>query len=289
LPLHGGFSATVNRSDVDSNFLGYSYNGTIDTYTGSAAFQPTQKFHFSVSTDYSDNLSGSLYQAITSTGGIVTPPAQGESSHAFDLLGNASYSVMRTCRRWPRRIIANNSSRAKATEPTLTAAASPMAGLCLAAISTLPLPSRKTPVSTSSANELGFSGTVNYNKRFDGWTAGVFANYAQNVQTLLITYTSSFYGYGGNIRRRWGRFGWTAGASFNKTGLTEQAGTSASSQSYNSSVSYSPWINVNAGYSKSNGNGIETGAGLAATPTPQPILTPNDLILFGGNQAIRLA
>jgi hypothetical protein len=101
-------------------------------------------------------------------------------------------------------------------------------------------------VSTSSANELGFNGTVNYNKRFDGWTAGVFANYAQNVQTLLITYMSSYYGYGGNIRRRWGRFGWTAGASFNKTGLTEQAGTSSSSQSYNSSVSYSPWININA-------------------------------------------
>src|ERR1035438_3278438 len=48
LPLNGGFSATVNRSDVDSNFLGYSYNGTIDTYTGTAAFQPTQKFQFSV-------------------------------------------------------------------------------------------------------------------------------------------------------------------------------------------------------------------------------------------------
>jgi hypothetical protein len=77
-----------------SDFLGYSYSGTIDTYTGTAAFQPTQKFHFSVSTDYSDNLSGSLFQAITATGGIVTPPAQGESSHAFDVLGYASYAVM---------------------------------------------------------------------------------------------------------------------------------------------------------------------------------------------------
>ncbi len=31
LPLHGGFSANVNRSDVNSDFLGNNYNGTIDT------------------------------------------------------------------------------------------------------------------------------------------------------------------------------------------------------------------------------------------------------------------
>src|SRR5208283_4169040 len=105
---------------------------------------------------------------------------------------------------------------------------------------------------------------------------------AQNVQTLLITYMSSFYGYGGNLRRRWGRFGWTGGASVNKTGLTEQAGTASSGESFNSSMGYSNWINLNATYSKSNGTGIQTGAGLISTPTPQPVLNPTDLILYGG-------
>src|SRR5208282_2748270 len=280
--LHGGFSANVNRSDVDSNFLGYSYNGTIDTYTGTAAFQPTQKFHFSVSTDYSDNLSGSLYQAITSTGGVVTPPAQGESSHALNLLGYASYELMPNL-----QALASADHREQLFEGKSYGADSYGGGIAYGRVLwggnlNTALTLTENTVSTSSANELGFSGTVNYNKRFDGWTASVFANYAQNVQTILIAYTSSYYGYGGNIRRRWGKFGWSAGTSFNKTGLTEQAGTSSSSQSYNSSLSYSPWINLNASYSKSNGNGIETGAGLAATPTPQPILTPNDLILFGG-------
>jgi len=283
LPLNGGFSGTVNRSDVSSDFLGYSYSGTIDTYTGTAAFQPTQKFHFSVSTDYSDNLTGTLFQAITATGGIVTPPAQGESSHAFDVLGNASSSVMQNL-----QALASADHRQQFFEGKSYGADSYGGGVIYGRVLfggnlNTALTLTENTVSTSSANELGFNGTINYNKRFAGWTAGVFANYAQNVQTLLITYMSSFYGYGGNIRRRWGRFGWTAGTSFNKTGLTEQAGTSSSSQSYNSSVSYSPWININATYSKSNGNGIETGAGLTATPTPQPILTPNDLILFAGS------
>jgi hypothetical protein len=283
LPLNGGFSANVNRSDVDSNFLGYSYNGTIDTYTGTAAFQPTQKFHFSLTTDYSDNLTGSLYQAITSAGGLVTPPSQGQASHAFDVQGTASYAVMQNMQALAsadhrEQYFLGKSYGADSYGGGITYGRVLWAGSFNTALTLT-----DTRVSTSSANELGFNGTIGYNKRFDGWTAGVFANYAQNVQTLLITYMSSYYGYGANIRHRWGKFGWTAGTSINKTGLTEQAGTSSDSKSYNSSVGYSNWINVNATYSRSNGNGIETGAGLATTPTLQPILTPNDLILFGGS------
>jgi hypothetical protein len=281
LPIHGGFSGAFNRSDVSSNFAGYSYSGSIDTYTATAAFQPTQKFHFSVSTDYSDNLSGTLYQSLTSTGGIVAPPVQGQSSNSFDVQGNASYAVMTNMQalvsadRRQQNFLGKNYS-ADSYGGGLTYGRVLFGGNLNTAFSLT-----ENTVSTSSATQLGFSGTVNYNKRFDGWTTGVFANYAQNVQTLLITYMSSFYGYGGNIRRRWGRFSWTGGASINKTGLTQQAGTASSGESFNSSVGFANWINLNGTYSKSNGNGIETGAGLVSTPSPQPVLNPSDLILYG--------
>jgi hypothetical protein len=282
LPLHGGFSANVNRSDVDSDFLGYSYNGTIDTYTGTAAFQPTQKFHFSVSTNYSDNLSGTLFQAITSAGGLITPPAQGQSSNSLDVQGNTSYSIMANMQALGSVDHREQSFLGKDYSADSYGGGITYGRVLLGGNFNSAGTVTENRISTSISNELGFSGTVNYNKRFDGWTAGVFANYAQNVQTLLITYMSSFYGYGGNIRRRWGKFGWTAGTSFNKTGLTEQAGTSSSGESYNTSIGYSNWINLNGTYSKANGTGIETGAGLAETPTPQPVLSPTDLITFGG-------
>ena len=282
LPLHGGFSANVNRSDVDSDFLGYSYNGTIDTYTGTAAFQPTQKFHFSVSTNYSDNLSGTLFQAITTAGGLITPPAQGQSSNSLDVQGNTSYSIMANMQALGSVDHREQSFLGKDYSADSYGGGITYGRVLLGGNFNSAGTVTENRISTSISNELGFSGTVNYNKRFDGWTAGVFANYAQNVQTLLITYMSSFYGYGGNIRRRWGKFGWTAGTSFNKTGLTEQAGTSSSGESYNTSIGYSNWINLNGTYSKANGTGIETGAGLAETPTPQPVLSPTDLITFGG-------
>jgi hypothetical protein len=282
LPFHGGFSGNFNSSYVDSDYAGYSYNGAIDTYTATAAFQPTQKFHVSVSTDYSDNLTGSLYQAVTASGGIVTPPEQGQSSHAFDLLTNASYAIMPNLQALAsadhrQQYFLGKSYSADGYGGGLTYGRVVFGGSFNAAFT-----ATDNTTSTSSENVLGFSGTVNYNKRFDGWTAGAFFNYAQNVQTLLITYMSSTYGYGGNIRRRWGKFGTTAGASFNRTGLTEQAGTTSSSESFNASVSYSPWINLTGSYSKSNGNGIESGAGLILTQNPEPVLGANDLIIFGG-------
>ncbi len=282
LPLHGGFSANINRSQVDSNFDGYSYNGTIDTYTGTASFQPTQKFHFSVSTDYSDNLTGTLYQAITGAGGVIPPPTEGQSSNSLDLQSLASYAVMTNLQflasadHREQSFLGKNYS-ADAYGGGITYGRTLFGGNFNTALSIT-----DNMVSTSSANELGLNGTVNYNKRFAGWTAGVFANYAQNVQTLLITYMASFYGYGGNIRRRWGKFSWTAGASINQTGLTEQAGTTSKSQSYNTSTGYSNWFTLVGTYSKSNGNGIETAAGITSTTTPIPVLTPSDLILYGG-------
>ncbi len=282
LPLRGGFSTSLNHSDVDSNFIGYSYSGSIDTYTATASFQPTNKFHFSVSTDYSDNLTGSLFQAITNSGGLVTPPTQGQTSNSFDLLGNASYAIMTnmqvqglTDHRQQYFLGKNYSSNSYGGGLTYGRG---LFGGNLNAAATV----TDNTTSSSSVNALGLSGTVNYNRRFDGWTGSLFANYSQNVQTLLITEMASFYGYGANLRRRWGRFSWSGGASINKTGFTEQAGTSNSGESFNTSVGFSNWINVNGTYSKSDGTGIQTLAGIAPLQPTLPVVNPTDFILYGG-------
>jgi hypothetical protein len=283
LPMHGGFSSAFNSSYVDSDYLGTSYHGTIDTLTGTASFQPTQKFHYSVSTNYSDNLTGSLYQAITATGGVTAPPEQGQSSHAFDLLGTASYSIMpnlqglATADRRQQFFLGKNYS-ADSYGGGLTYWHLLFGGSFNSA-----LMMTDNTSSASSGNALGFSGSASYNKRFNGWTAGGFFSYSQNVETLLITYMSSMYSYGGNIRRAFGRFGWNAGASVSKTGLTTQNGIDSSSESFNSGINYSKWVTLNGSYSKSKGTGIESGAGIVVTPTPEPVLGNTDLILFGGN------
>ena len=76
-----------------------------------------------------------------------------------------------------------------------------------------------------------------------GWKANGTFGYAQNAQTLLITYMNSFYNYSGSVKRRWGKFRFSDGRRrIAHSGLTQQAGTANSSQSYNASMGFSPLI-----------------------------------------------
>jgi hypothetical protein len=282
LPFHGAFSATYNSSDVNSDYAGYSYNGTIDTYTAVASFQPTNKLHASVSTDYSDNLTGVLYQSIAAAGGVVQQPDLGQGSHTLDLLGNASYAILPNLQALAiaehrEQYFLGQNYGANSYGGGFTYGRTLFGGNLNSALT-----ATDNTISNSNLNTLGLNGTINYNRRIDNWVVGGSFSYAQNVQTLLVTYMASFYSYSGNVRRRFGRFSWSAGASVSKTGLTEQPGTANSSDSYNTAISYSRWISVTGTYSKSSGNAIETGAGLIPAPIPSPVVSSNDLILYGG-------
>jgi hypothetical protein len=136
-------------------------------------------------------------------------------------------------------------------------------------------------VDNSNQNALGFSTNANYNRRIGGWFVGGGFNYAQNVSTLLITYTTSYYTYSGNLRRRFGSFNWSGAANFGHSGLTNQPGTSSSSQGYTTSFGWKQYINLSANYGKSNGLGLITGAGIQPLNL-SPALPSDLIILYGG-------
>ena len=92
IPFDGQILSSFNRSEINSNFLGYGFNGTIDTYDVSAGIQPTQKLHASFNADYSDNLAGQLYQSSNPTAAVILPTSQ--ESHAIGLQGQASYNLL---------------------------------------------------------------------------------------------------------------------------------------------------------------------------------------------------
>ena len=282
LPLRGNFAGTFSSSDFNSDFNGGSVTGTVDTYTASAIFQPTQKFHFSLSSNYSNNLSGSLYEAIAGAGGVTQPINLGQGTHSLELSANASYSILPNLQGlafadhreqyYLGESFGGSSYGGGVTYWRLVFGGSLNAALSLS----------DNTSSNSNQNSLGVNSTVNYNRRFAGWVVGGSFSYAQNVQTALISYLTSSYSYGGNVRKRWGKFGWSAGAGVSKSLLTEVAGTSNTSESFNTSIFYSHWLTANGNYSKSSGNAIEGGLGLIQNPIPQPIIPTNDLILFGG-------
>jgi hypothetical protein len=281
LPLHGSFSAAVNRSDFSSDFVNSNYSGTIDTISTNVGVQPTNKLHLAVGANYSDSLSGQLFQNFVSQGVPIPQQELNQTSHGLDLDASAAYAVLPNLQtqvdveRREQRFLGQDYG-ANVYSAGVTYGRGLFGGYVNSAVSL-----RDSRLDQSDQNVLGFTTNLSYNRRFARWFVSGSFSYAQNVETLLVTYMSSFYNYSGNVRRRWGQFSWSASAGASRTGLTVQPGTESTSQSYTTGVGYGRWINASGTYSKSDGNAIETGAGLITTPNPTPI--PSSLlILYGG-------
>ncbi len=281
LPLHGSFTAGVNRSQFDSSYLGFSSSGTIDTFTSAAAIHPTNKLSATMSANYSDNLSGQLYQSVLAAGGVIPGADSNASSNSLDLMAVTSYTFLPSLQgsgfaERRTQYFLGSSYGVNSVGGSATFGRRLLAGSFNGALTIT-----DNTTDATGANTLGLSTNANYSSRVLGWQVTGSFGYAQNVQTLLVTYMNSFYNYSGNARRRFGKLSLGAGAGASRTGLTEQQGTLSSSQSYNASLGYSSLLSGSASYSKSNGQALITGAGLV--PVPTPILPSSLLSLYGGD------
>jgi hypothetical protein len=282
IPLHGSASASVNRSNWNSEFLGYTSTGTIDTLNAVAGVHPTNRLSFSVSTNYSDNLTGQLEQSVISAGGVLPGLDTSQTSSSFDLTAVGTYTAMvnlQTAAFVERRTqsffgetygVTSYGGDATYTHGLLNGTINASASVTA------------NSADRTGEDTIGFSATETYSNVLFGWHLNESFNYAQNVQTLLVTYTNSYYNYSGNVRRNWGRFNLSAGAGGARTALTQQEGTTNSSETYNGSMGFGSYIAATGSYSRADGQALATGAGLVGVPVPVPVL-PSDLVnLFGG-------
>ncbi len=283
LPVHGMFAINFNRATASSNYFSAEGNNTNtssytdNTETSTASFHPTQKLSLNATQNYTDNLTGYLTQNLVGTGTVVPGLSLGSGSHSSTVGGGASYQFTHYL-----------SGQTQATYYDQYYFGKSYTGSYISG--TLNYGKRLFDMFTFSGsvvdssngqgtNAVGFVGTVNYYHRVKGWqTAGAFS-YAQNVQTLLVTYTTSYYNYSANLHRRLaGGLTWTAAFNGSHSGLTNFSGTSNSSQGYSTAMSMRKF-SLTGNYIKSNGISL-LGAGGLVGPPPTPGL--NDFVFFGG-------
>lgn len=282
LPMHGGFSANFTRSNFSNDDQGFGFSGTVDSITTNAGIQPTNKLHLSIGLNYSDNLGGSLFEAASSSGGVPLPASASEKSDSFDALGVASYSILPNLQvlgdveRRDQSFLGENVGATSAGGSILYTR--PLLGGSFNASGTV----NDTHLDNMNINTVGLIGSVNFSRRIQKWFFGASFGYAQNAQTLLVTYTTGYYNYSGNVRRRFGAVYWNASTSGSRTALTQQAGIENRSQSYSTGLTFGRWGSLTGSYSIANGNAVQTGAGLVTTPVPPPVIPSSLLILYGG-------
>jgi hypothetical protein len=280
IPLRGQVLANFNSSTVNSDFLGYKFNGTINTINTSAGIQPTNKLHLSFNADYSDNLNGQLYLATVPNSSTVS--SSNQESHAIGLQGNGSYNLLDNLQ---TQVYVDRRTQHYLGEDfgatNYGAGASYGRGLLGGSFSTSFFLIANT-LDGSDEHTLGLNTSTSFSKRIGLWAFGGSFNYAQNVQTLLISYTTSYYNYSFNVRKKFqNRMVMSASAGFSQSGLTAEPATENHSKSFSAGMGYGQWIAVSGTYSKASGQGLLGGNGVNGVPLP-PVIPDSLLIFYGG-------
>ncbi|HTW59598.1 MAG TPA: hypothetical protein VMD99_15835 [Terriglobales bacterium] len=283
LPFRGQFSVNYNRASSDSNYLSdagqstSSSNYVDDIENAGASFHPTQKLSLNVTENYTSNLSGYLAQSL-STNGVTVPGVNlGSGAHSTTIGGGANYQFTNFLSGSTQATYYSQYYFGKSYTGTY------FSGMVNYGKRLLDMFTFSGSVVDSSngqgTNALGFMGNVNFSHRFYGWqTAGVFS-YAQNVQSILVTYTTSSYNYNASVRRHLTQgLQWTVAYSGTHSGLTNYAGTTNHSDGYSTSVG-SRVFTLTGNYASSTGISLLGAGGLVPV-----IATPglSDLVTFSG-------
>lgn len=283
LPFKGTFSGSVNRSDFNSEYTGGSYNGTLDNVTAGLSFNPIRYLNIGAQAQYSDNLLGNIYAPILAAGGVLPASLLQQSSHGLDIVSYQSYSIPD----WHLTFSANEDHRDQTLlgldlgSEVITGTVS-YSNYFLGGYLNATLGANHSTITPSDTSKTGLMGLVNYTRRIRGWEVAASANYSQNAQTLLITYTTNSYGYSGSLSRKISKHKyWSATASGSKVSLLGEQGSGSFSQNYSTSLSLAK-MTAMAGFTHASGSGILTATGVTSGSVLLPVVSPTSLILYGG-------
>jgi hypothetical protein len=272
LPWHGSISLGYLHTGYDGDYASTlsqetgltNYN--LNQQTALISFRPTEKLGLFLNEDYTSNLNAFLYQNIINTGGGVPIVQDHSNSDSFNVSSGASYNFTAHLYGTAQVTYFNQSYFGNTYNGTTF-------------IGTIGYGRRILDIFTFSAslvdsankftdNTLGFIGNLNAYHRFGLWELSGGFSYAQNVQSYLITYTTSYYNYNANLHRAIRRgMQWTGAFNGNHSGFSQDPGTDNHSESFSTSLSWR-LLTGTANYSQSHGQSILTSSGL------QPITTP---------------
>jgi hypothetical protein len=283
LPLRGSISGNASHSSYDFSSSG-SVGGSqaVNNYTVNASMHPFERFSFSGSATYNDNLAATITQASLVAGvpQVINQPG----SNAVTLEGDVDYAatehlsltgqVERRQQEWFNASFGADSVRGGARYNQL------LFGGSLGVASQV----SESTQDNLSGYSLGFSDSVNFSRRIAGWNVSANGNYNQNQATLLIAYATSSYGVSGSVGRKFGKLNWAGSAGTDRTALTSQRGSTSASDSFATSLNTRRWFALSASYQHSTGTGLQTINGVSGTlPAPVPILAQSLVVLFGGH------
>jgi hypothetical protein len=273
LPWNGSvalaFSHSTYTGDFNSSEATYKShsNYSTDVETANVSFHPTTRLTLYSNESFTDNLDGFLYQTILKNDGGLPLSEQDSSAKSFTSTTGASYDIRKGLYTQGQITYFRQAYFGNTYDGSFLSATLGYNKRILQTFSVSASLIESTNKFTN--NNLGFIGNLNAFHAFGDWNLSGNFSYAQNVQTLLVTYTTSYYNYSGNLHRRLGR-GKQVTFAYNgsHSGLSQEPGSYSYSNSGSASLALRR-INFGVNYTSSRGMSILTSQGIQPIqPTP---------------------
>jgi len=252
---------------------------TTNTQSALVSFHPTNKMGLYANETFTDNLNGYFYQNFVNGGGGIPIVENNSSGNSFTVNSGVSYQVIPNLFTQAQITYFNQTYLGQSYNGSYI---SGTVGYSKRILDTFALSATVIESSNKFANNsLGFIGNLTAFRRFGGWEVTGGFSYAQNVQTLLVTYTTSYYTYNANLHRRLGRGKqWTGAVNGSKSGFAQYPGSENHSESFTTSLALRRFT-LTANYVQASGQSILTSNGIQPIP-PTPGLPPEGLIVYNG-------
>jgi hypothetical protein len=272
LPMAGTFGVSWNHLDYDYAYrdsYASSSSGGSTTVNGNASFHPTSKLGVAFNANYNDSLLGSISEPVLNYGAVLNMESLG--GFRSEMVGSdVYYQFFRNLGLHADITHEHQSFLGRSYDATQFFGSanfnfdhSLLEGLSfsLGVVDT---------VQQTDNTGLGFVATLNYTRKFAGWDISGNFSYAQNVQTVMLVYTTSSYSYLGSVRRRIReRTYFMAGYSGAHSGITANSGTTSSAERLWTTFMHRGYT-MNVFYNKSSGEAILSSNGLVPVPGNLP-------------------
>jgi len=284
LPMRGSFGASYSWSDFGGETNGSSVTGANQMVSGTAAFAPTPRFTTSFEATYNSSVTGEVEQQLIGAGAVSPGVNLGSSGYSVsmsnydNLMLTKSLSVGFSVGHIQQEVFGHS---VEATHFSAVANYRFLKPLWGTFVTYAGINDQATDAGNQGA---GLVAGINFSRRWTNLeTSGSFS-YSQDTQTILATQTTSNYSYLANVQRRLTRrTRWLGTFSGFHSGLSNQAGASAHSESYGTNFVFKMY-NLGANYNRTAGTVLLTGNGLIAPPgTVPPGLPGNQYFLDMGS------
>jgi len=277
LPLRGTASASATESIFDATYLGFKTNQHVGLVNATATLLPSKSVAVSSSLNYSDNLQGQVLSQVLNTSAVADGTTNNTSS-SVDLMNEVSFhadGTMQATLSYERR--SQSYLGTNYGENTFGGGATYShkifkGNFNLTAFAT------GSVQDAGGSSSLGLNVNQNYTGTYHGWDFSEAFTYAQNNQTLLVAYTTSYFNFNGNAHRRVGKLLMSLGAASGHTGFSNEKGYTSSNQNYYGSVTYRNFLTGSGSYSKGTGQALLSGSGYQPGPLPYGLYS-----LYGGD------